>query len=319
MTISIKEIDIMKIKIIQDLGIKDIQNISAYKTLCSRGHEIVFSSFDEDAHFDADVLIVVNSPLDRETLQKYKNLKMVSIAFTGFDHVDTKYCKEKVILVSNSAGYSTYSVSELTFGLILSLYRHINTLNESIREGKDKTGYIGNDIFGKTIGIIGTGEIGSQVAKVAKALGCNLLGYSRTEKKELVNLGMQYKSLEDLLKESDIVSVHTPLNQNTKDLINANSFELMKDSSILIQTSRGGTVNENDLLEALKTGKIAGAGIDVFSTEPPLENNPLINAPNTVLTPHIAYATHEALDRRAEIVFENIIKWIEGNPQNIVR
>lgn len=308
----------MKILLLQDLGTKNLELNQNFIALKKSGHQIVLPDSQVDDHYDADVLVVVNKPLDSETLEKFPQLKMVSIAFTGYDHVDIEYCKKRNIVVSNAAGYSTNSVAELTFGLILALYRKISEWDHASRYGKKKNELVGSELFGKTIGIIGTGTIGMRVAEIAKAFGCKLLGYSRSEQSEAKQMGLKYTDLETLLRESDIVTLHAPLNNETRNIINKDSFEKMKRTAYLIQTSRAATVNENDLAEALKQGKIAGAGVDVFSMEPPLENNPLLDAPNTVLSPHIAYSTVEALEKRVSITFDNIIRWIEGKPQNVV-
>jgi len=178
---------------------------------------------------------------------------------------------------------------------------------------------LGRELYGKIIGIIGTGAIGLRVATIGKAFGCNILAYSRSQKVEGTSLKMKYVSLDDLMAQSDIVSLHVPLNPGTKNLIDARRLSLMKSSAIIINTARGPVIDNTALAEILKRGGIAGAGIDVFEMEPPLPaDHPLLNAPNLVLAPHIGFATREALDRRAEIAFDNILAWLKGVPQNVV-
>ena len=178
---------------------------------------------------------------------------------------------------------------------------------------------IGNELYGKTLGIIGTGAIGMYVAKIGKAFGCKLLGYSKTEKQEGKDLGIEYVKLDELLTRSDIVTLHVPLNDSTRGIISKDKINLMKSSSILINTARGPIVDEEALSEALKCGKIASAGIDVFDMEPPIpREHSIFDAPNTVITPHIAFTTHEAIYKKTEIGFDNIISWINGISKNII-
>lgn len=264
---------------------------------------------------DADVVILSNIILPAEVINACPNLKMISVAFTGVDHIDLKACRKRNILVSNAAGYSTQSVAELTIGLMISGLRHMTKNEKKIRNHRGREGDTGSLLFGKTIGIIGAGAIGQAVGNICKlAFNCNILYYNRTKKKtesgELVNL-------ETLLKESDVVSLHVPLNRESEGMIGNEQFALMKPTAILVNTARGPVVDTQALVLALKKNTIACAAIDMYEKEPPLpENHPLLTAPNTILMPHIAYATHEAFKLRAQIVFENIFKWHEGNPQN---
>lgn len=316
----------MKITILEPLAVSEIILNKYINTLESQGNEVVFynerPTDDKDIVTrarDAEVIVVANLPLSNNVISQLLKLKMISVAFTGFDHIGIDQCKKQGIVVSNSAGYSTESVAELTFGLIISLYRYIVQADQVIRDLKDKTGMLGTELNGKTLGIIGTGTIGTRVAEIGKVFGCKLLGYNRTERESCKDLGMQYLSLDELLANSDIVSIHLPLNSDTQNIINKDNLGMMKSSSILINTSRGGVVNEEDLKNALNEGKVAGAGIDVFEQEPPLSSdNILLAAKNTVFTPHVGYATKESLEKRADIAFANITKWLEGRPQHRV-
>jgi D-3-phosphoglycerate dehydrogenase len=316
----------MRIVILEPLGVseEEIRNIA--KPITDRGHElVVYNNRIEDTEVvknrakGADILMLANMPLKGEVIASEEAIKMISVAFTGVDHVDLKTCKEKKITVCNAAGYSTPSVAELTFGLLISVLRNLVPLDKVTREGKTKAGYSQSDLAGKTFGVIGTGAIGARVASIAKAFGCEVIAYNRSEKEALKSLGIKYVSLEELLKTSDIVSLHTPLNENTKGLIGREQLKLMKSSAIIINTARGPIIDNKALAEALKEGTIAGAGIDVFDMEPPLPMDyPLLSAPNTVVLPHIGFATKEAMARRANIVFKNIELWLEDRPQNLV-
>src|SRR5699024_140181 len=249
---------------------------------------------------DAEILVIANMPLKGEVISAAENLKMISVAFTGVDHVDLDVCKEEDIKVSNAAGYSTSSVAELAYGLIISLLRNIVPLDEVTRLGQTAAGYSQFDLSGKNLGVIGTGAIGSKVAEIGLAFGCNVFAYNRSEKDELKKLGVKYLTLDELLKESDIVTIHLPNTKETEGLINKTKIRLMKPTALLINTARGPIVDNNALAQALKDGKIAGAGVDVFDMEPPLPKDyPLLNAPNIVVTPHIGFATKEAMIRRA--------------------
>lgn len=266
---------------------------------------------------NSDVLMLANQPLPEDVLQLCPQVKMISVAFTGVDHIPLKYCKEHGIAVSNAAGYATQAVTELVFGLTLSLYRKLIPCDLATRNGLTGGHLMGREISGKTFGIIGTGAIGLRVAEVAKAFGCNVLAYSRTEKQQALDLGVKYCSMEEVLQKSDILTVHVPATDNTIGMIGERELSVMKPSAILINTARGAIVDHIALANALQSGTIAGAGIDVFSQEPPLpKEEPLLQCDNAILTPHIGYASQEALQMRAEIAFQNVISWLDGAPQN---
>ena len=260
---------------------------------------------------DADIVVISNIRLSAETMAKCPNIKMLSVAFTGLDHIDLDYCRAKNIEVFNASGYSTVAVSELAIGLMLDVYRKITEMDANTRQLGSRGMFLGRELHGKTVGVVGTGAIGIQTINLLKAFGCKVLAYSRTQRSEVKALGVEYVSLEHLMANSDIVTLHVPATKDTAQMINAEMISLMKPSAILINTARGAVVDNNALANALKDGKIAGAGIDIYETEPPLpENHPLLSAPNAVLLPHIAYATREAFDIRADIVMDNIRKWL---------
>ncbi len=316
----------MKIVILESLGISDEEFNQLTQPLIDSGHELVVyddgKTDDETLKMrvkDAEILVLANMPLSGEVIDAAEKLKYISVAFTGYDHIDLEKCKEKGIQVSNAAGYSTHSVAELTFGLIIALLRSIVPLDDVIREGGTKDGYRQNDLNGKTLGILGTGDIGSAVANLGLAYGCKILAYDKGTNSELIDRGVEYKSLDEVLEQSDIVTLHMPLTDETKNLIDKDKLAIMKDSAILINTAVGPIVDNDALAEALHAGTIAGAGLDRVDMEPPVPTDyPILDAPNTVLVPHVGFATDEAMVRRAEITFNNIVQWEKGEQENIV-
>ncbi len=264
---------------------------------------------------DADLAVIANYPLQKEALAKAASLKYLCVAFTGVDHVDIDFCKEKGIAVSNCAGYSTESVAELTFALILALYRKLSEGGCAARNGKTSAGLMGIEIGHRKFGIIGTGAIGRRVADIANAFGADVYGYNRSKKAANVT----YTDLDTLLSTCDIVSVHLPLTGETRGLLSREKLSLMKPGAILINTARGGVIDNAALADLLREGKIAGAGIDVFDDEPPLaKDDPLLSAPNTVLTPHVGFFTEEAMARRAVIVMDNLRAYLKEEQENVI-
>lgn len=313
----------MKLVIIEPLGVAEQKILTlATQTLGNQLEIIYYDTRTEDPNElisrgkDADIIAVSNLPLNSEVINGCPSLKMLAVAFTGVDHIALDTCKKNGITVCNCAGYSNAAVADLVFGMIISLYRNIISCNQIVRAGGTKTNLIGFELEGKKFGIIGTGAIGMKVAQIAKAFGCEVYAYSRTPKEDL---DIHYTDLDTLLSSCDIISLHVPLNASTQHLINQQKLALIQPHAILINTARGPIVDSQALATALNTGKIAGAGIDVFEMEPPIaQDHPLFHTPNTLVTPHIAFATVEALEKRALIVLDNIKKWLEGNPQNII-
>lgn len=309
----------MRIVLLEPLGVAGEKILTLAKKLEDKGHEFVVYNDKPDNEGElikraaqADIVILSNLPFSNDAISKCGNLKLISVAFTGIDHIGREACRKRGISVRNAAGYSTFSVAELTFGLIISVLRNIPKCHDAVKEGKTGNGLAGFELAGKTLGIVGTGAIGLKVAEIGRAFGCKLVAYSRTEKVEARKIGVKYVSLDELLAGSDILTLHVPLNENTRGLISKEKVSLMKRGSILINTARGPVVDSLALADALNEGRLAGAGIDVFDTEPPISpDHPLVRAKNVVLTPHIAFATKEALERRAEIAFDNVLSWME--------
>ena len=314
----------MKLVIIEPLGVEQEKLLSMAQKALPRDLEIVY--YDTrvtgtaeliERGKDADIIAVSNLPMNSEVIEGCRNLKLLSVAFTGVDHIAMDTCRKNGVMVCNCAGYSTVAVADLVFGLIIDLYRNIIPCNEAVRNEGTKDGLVGFELEGKKFGVVGTGAIGLRVAKIAQAFGCEVYAYSRT-KREIE--GIRYVSLDELLSACDIISLHTPLTPETKGLIGKKELEQMKPSAILINTARGPVVDSEALAEALNTGRIAGAGIDVFENEPPVKKeHPLLNAKNVVATPHVAFATKEALVKRAVIVFDNVAKWLKDEPQNVMK
>ena len=313
----------MKLVIIEPLGVDQDKLLSMAQAVLPQDIEITYYDTrvsDTDTLIsrgrDADIIAVSNLPLNADVINGCSNLKMLAVAFTGVDHIAMDACRQRGITVCNCAGYSTAAVADLVFGMVVALYRNLIPCNEAVRREGTKEGLIGFELEGKTFGIIGTGAIGLRVAPIAQAFGCRVLAYSRT-KKDVP--GITYTDLETLLKSSDIVSLHTPLTPETRGLIGEKELSSMKPSAILINTARGPVVDSAALADALNCGKIAGAGVDVFEMEPPVPaDHPLLNAKNLIATPHVAFATREALVKRAAIVFDNIDRWIKGTPANVI-
>lgn len=258
--------------------------------------------------YDADAVIVSNIPIREEVLSRCSKLKMLMVAFTGLDHIDLDYCKAHHIRVRNAAGYATVAVAELAVGMMLDCYRKITMLDSSIRQGGTRNNFLGRQLRGKVVGIVGTGAIGMETARLLLAFGCKVIAWSRTCRAELEAQGVRYVELEELMQQADIISVHTPLTDSTYHLISRDRLELCKPTAIVVNTARGNVVDIEAVADFLKSGRIAGAAFDVYEKEPPLmENHPLLSAPNCLLIPHVGYATREAFDIRIDICIRTLI------------
>ena len=313
----------MKISLIDPLLVDD-KIIQSHKEKIEKlGHEFQYfkdSAKDDDEIIerlkDSDVAIITNNKFSKKVIDN-TNLKLIDVAFTGYNHVDMDACKENDIIVENASGYSDDSVAELVIGLAISIMRKFDQNNKNIFED-ESFNLLGQIIKGKTVGIIGTGKIGTRVIELFKAFGANILAFNRSEKDEVKNLGAKYVGLKELLKNSDIVSIHLPQNDETIGFIGKDELDLMKDKAILINCARGPIVDNKYLAKLLNEDKLR-AGIDVFDMEPPLEKDyPLRNAKNVLLTNHVGYLTEEAMKIRCEIVFDNLYKFLDGEIVNRV-
>ena len=262
---------------------------------------------------DADVVVISNIKLSATVLSQCPNLKYLSVAFTGLDHIDLAYCREHGIEVQNAAGYSTTAVSELAVGMMLDLLRNIITLNELIRQGGSRGTFLGRELRGKTVGIVGTGAIGIATARLVEAFGAKVIAWSRTERPEVKAMGVEYMPLDDLLRQSDIVSLHVPLCDQTRHLIGKEQLALMKSTALLVNTARGPVCDIAAVSDALREGVIAGAAFDVFEQEPPLPiDHLLLSSRRCLVTPHVAFATEESFAARADIVFDHVDAWLNA-------
>jgi len=313
----------MKISVLEPLGInKELLIAKIQKAI---GKEIELVCYDDrkedektliERSKDSDIVVLSNIKYRKSVIEHCPNLQFICVAFTGVDHIDLDYCQERKILVSNCAGYSTVAVADLVFALTLDLARNVIPLDTKCRKEGTKNGLVGFELEGKKFGIIGMGAIGKRVAKIAHAFGSEVYYFSRTQK----NISYAtYTDLETLLKTCDIVSLHVPQNNKTIGLIGKKELALMKKSAFLINTARGPIVDAKALTEALNKGTIAGAGIDVFEMEPPIPHDyPLLQARNVIVTPHIAFASDQAFEKRADIIAENLKQYLNNTPINVI-
>lgn len=274
---------------------------------------------------DAEVVYVNKVRLDGQTLRQCENLKLVSVLATGYNVVDTAAAKELGILVCNSPSYSTASVAQLTIAHLLELCSHVGALSDACHSGRwaacpDFCFWDAPlmELSGKTMGIIGYGTIGRAVGAIAQALGMRLLVNARHSDPALESPTCRYAPLEELLAQSDVVTLHCPQTPETTGLIDRARIAQMKDGAILLNTSRGGLIVEQDLADALRSGKLRGAAVDVVSQEPIRPENPLLSAPNCLMTPHVAWAPLEARQRLLAIAKENLAAYCSGSPINVV-
>lgn len=273
----------------------------------------------------ADVVLTNKVPLDAGAIDQLPQLKYIGVLATGYNIIDVNRAREREIVVTNIPGYSTDSVVQLTFALLLELCHRVQRHSDSVFDGKWSRSpdfsfrdYPLVELAGKSLGVIGFGDIGQRVADVGGAFGMQVIGYSRTRTDQSHRSGFRWADLDTLLQESDVVTIHAPLTPQTKGLINATTLAKMKRSAFLLNTARGPIIEEADLADALNADLIAGAGLDVLSVEPPAPDNPLFSAKNCVITPHIAWATKEARTRLMDFVVDNLKAYVNGNPLNVV-
>lgn len=314
----------MKIVFLEPLGIpmKRLKEVIENRIEAGKNEIVYYDNRVEDAKTlierskDAEVVILSNFKFGKNIIKECPKLKMICVAFTGVDHVDIAYCRERGIKVCNCAGYSTVAVADLVFGFVIGLTRNMIACDHAVRDQKTKDGLVGYELAGKKFGVIGLGAIGSRVAKIADAFGCEVYGYNRSPK-NLKNV--KQVSLDELLEKCDIVSVHLPLNNETRGFLNRERLGKMKSSAILINTARGPVVDNEALAQLLNEEKIAAAGVDVFDMEPPIPDDyPLLHCKNIMLTPHVAFASEQAFEKRAVIVADNIKGFLEGKICNQV-
>ncbi len=273
---------------------------------------------------DAEIVLTNKTVLDRETLGRLPRLKYIGVLATGFNVVDVKAARERGIPVCNIPEYGTANVAQATFALLLELTNRSGHHAQTVKDGR----WVASEDFcywdyplvelqGLTLGLVGAGRIGQAVAKIAMAFGMEVIAFNRSSPRQLPDF-IRLTDLDTLFRESDVVTLHCPLSPENTGLVSAARLELMKPSAYLINTSRGGLVNESDLAQALDEGRLAGAGLDVLSVEPPRPDNPLLKAKNCLVTPHIAWATRSARARLIHMAVENVKAFVAGRPTNVV-
>ncbi|MBQ7063305.1 MAG: D-2-hydroxyacid dehydrogenase [Firmicutes bacterium] len=274
---------------------------------------------------DAELILTNKTPLGREVLADCPRLKYIGVLATGYNVVDVAACRELGITVTNIPTYGTAAVGQFAIALLLEICHHIGHHNQAVQEGRWSAqpdfcfwDYPLIELDGKTMGIIGFGRIGQRTGRIAQALGMKVLAYDSFKRPELENENCRYTDLETLLAESDVISLHCPLFPETAGIINRESIAKMKDGVIIINNSRGPLIVEQDLRDALVSGKVAGAGLDVVSTEPISPENVLLGAPNCIITPHISWASKESRERLMNIAVDNVAQFLGGHPVNVV-
>ena len=302
-----------------DLDWKALQGLAA----CSF-HDRTPASQVVERSADADLIITNKTVLNAETIKNLPKLRYIGVLATGYNVVDVSAARERGIVVTNVPGYSTPSVAQLTLALLLEFTNNVGLHAQTVRDGRwascpdfcywDRPLV---ELSGRKLGIMGFGEIGQAVARIAMALGMEVLAHRRNWPQP-PPAGVKAVSQAELFEQSDVLTLHCPLTPETKEIINARNIGLMKPTAFIINTARGPLVNEADLAEALNNGRIAGAALDVLSTEPPPAANPLISAKNCVITPHIAWATKESRERLIAIATANVQAFLAGKPQNVV-
>jgi glycerate dehydrogenase len=273
---------------------------------------------------DVTIAITNKVPLRADTLQSLPTLKMIAVAATGYDVIDIAYCTANGIAVSNIRNYALHTVPEHAFTLITALRRNLLAYRRDVEDGRwqraDQFCFFDHpirDLYGATIGILGEGVLGQGTASIARGFGMKVLFADHAPPK---TPGVVFTPFDQVLAESDVISLHLPLTNETRNMIGINEFRKMKRTAILINTARGGLVDEQALVQALKEGLIAGAGFDVLTKEPPKEGNPLLelHRPNFILTPHVAWASDGAMQFLADQLIDNIEAFVMGKPQNLV-
>lgn len=274
---------------------------------------------------DADILVTNKTVLTGEMLRSLPKLKFISTLSTGYNVIDTEVAKKLGIPVSNIPAYSTDAVAQLVFALLLDLTNHVAIHDKSVKDGEwtscDHFCYTKTplcELIDKTFGIVGFGKIGSAVAQIALAFGMKVKAYSPNTRTYNGFGTVEFTDLEDVIRTSDVISLHCPLTEKTNGLVNSDFLSKMKKNAFLINTSRGPVINEADLKKALDEGVIAGAGVDVLSTEPPKADNPLLFTDKCIITPHIAWASFEARTRLMGIFKDNVTAFLDGKPINLV-
>jgi glycerate dehydrogenase len=301
----------------------------SWEPLRTYGDLVVYDQTPEDRVIEriqeATMVLTNDTPISSEAIKAAKDLIYIGVMSTGYDVVDVETAHARNITVTNVPSYSTYSVAQMTFALLLEICHHVGHHDTEVHRGRWTNhndfcfcDYPGIELHGKTLGVVGYGPIGETVAKIAAAFGMKVLVYTRNAHLRKIESHIKFVPLDYLFSESNVITFHIPSKKETRSLVNASSISRMKSNVILINTARGALFNEKDVADALHAGHIGFAALDVLSEEPPSADNPLLHAPHCIITPHIAWATTEARKRCVEVSCSNLIKFLEGNTINIV-
>ncbi|OPH56605.1 glycerate dehydrogenase [Paenibacillus ferrarius] len=273
----------------------------------------------------AQIVLTNKTPITAETIKQLPHLRYIGVLATGYNIVDVQAAKENGVVVTNVPAYSTHSVAQLVFALLLEFCHRVQKHSDSVQNGDWASSVDFSysrsplvELSGKTIGLIGLGQIGKQTALIAQAMGMKVLAAGSGRRVPEPTSGIEWVQTEELLRRADVVSLHCPLTPETTQLINAERIALMKPTAILLNTARGGLLNEDDVAQALNEGRLGGAGLDVLTVEPPSPDNPLLHARNVIITPHIAWATQEARTRLMAVAVDNVRAYKEGTPMNVI-
>ena len=314
-----------KLVVAEPLGVPEKEIREALCPFTQAGHELVIASgkpadTDETVRLcaDADYVILANMPFPDAVVDACPNLRFVDVAFTGVDHVGLNACRRRGIRVCNASGYATRAVSEQALCMFLSLLRALPAMDRETRLGHGRNGFAGREAAGKTCGIVGLGAIGLATAHLLEAFGCRVVGTSATQTSG-EREGIPMLPLADVLGMSDAVFLHCPLKDTTRGLIREETIAQMKDGALLLNLARGPVVDTPSVIAALESGKLSGYASDVFDREPPLDpEDPILHAPNTLFMPHTGYATQEAMRMRLDMVVENLMRYLSGDPCRVV-
>ncbi|MCU9614881.1 D-2-hydroxyacid dehydrogenase [Caldibacillus lycopersici] len=302
--------------------LKGLVDVTIYNRTTYSGEELTLII---ERSKDAEIILINKTPITGDVINELPRLKYIGMLSTGFDSVDIEAAKEKDIIVTNIPTYGTDAVSQMAIALLLELCHHVGSHSDAVKQG-DWTNNVDwcfwnhplIELSGKTIGIIGFGRIGQATGRIAQALGMNVLAYNHYQNKALESETMKYADLDELYANSDVISLHCPLTNENTGMINNDSINKMKKGVLIINNSRGPLINEEDLAQALNNNIVGGVALDVVSTEPIKENNPLLRAKNCIITPHISWATKEARQRLLNTAVDNIKMFLEGSPINVV-
>lgn len=317
----------MRIALLEPIGIPAAKVEELAAKIREKGHEFIY--YDEKTtdveelkrrSEGCEVVMIANNPYPAEVVRASKDLKMLSVAFTGIDHIAVDVCREQGVTIRNAAGYSNQTVAELIVAMAVDALRNVVKANDVVRRGGTSAGIGGREICGRTVGIIGLGRIGLMTARLFQAFGAKVIAYNRSRSQEALDMGIVYKSLDEVLSESDIISLNLPLNKETRGFLSEERIAKMKSDAVFINCARGPIVDNAALARALNEDRLGFACVDVFDMEPPIPADyPLLSAKNTLLTPHQAFISEESMLRRAQIVFDNVTAWLEGEPVNVCR